>query len=134
VTSVWLRSPYVRDMTPRHWAVGSCTSRSSKMEALRSFETPGTYYRVERRHILEEEGRRFYMVVSSATQQLRLVLVKSVELPRRRCSQWYRVHLVSVLHLTETIGDGRHAAAVALHRANCCRSLLLTGQDCRWVE
>jgi len=104
------------------------------MEALRSLETSGTCYRVERRHIPEEGGRRFYLVVSSATQQLRLVLVKSVELPCRRCSQRYRVHLVFVLHLTETIGDGRQAAAVALHRAKCCRYLLLTRQDCKWVE
>jgi len=104
------------------------------METLRSFETSGTYCRVERRHIPEEGGQQFYLVVSSATQQLRLVLVKPVELPCRRCSQRHRVHLVFVLHLTETIGDGKQAAAVALYRAKYCRSLLLTGQDCRWVE
>ena len=134
MSSVWLRSLCVRVMTPCHWAVGSRTSRSSKMEALHSFEMSGTDYRVARRHIPEERVRLFYLVVSSATQQLRLVLVESVELPCRRCSRRYRVHLVFVLHLTETIGDGRQAAAVALHRAKCCRYLLLTGQGCRWVE
>jgi hypothetical protein len=57
-------------MSPRHWTVGSHTCRSSKIDALRSFETSGTDYRVD-------ESPRFYFVVSSATQQLRLVLVKS---------------------------------------------------------
>ena len=85
------------------------------MEALRSIETSGTDYRVARRHIPEEGSPRFYLVVSSATQQLRLVLVKSVELPCRRYSQRYRGHLMFGWHLTETIGYyGRHAAAVAV--------------------
>ena len=74
---MWMRSLCVRGMSPRHWAVGSRTSRSSKIEALRSFETSGTDYLVARRHIPEEGSPRFYFVVSSATQQLRLVLVKS---------------------------------------------------------
>ena len=133
LTSVWMRCLCVRDTTPRHWAVGSRTSRSSKMEALLSFETSGTDYRVARHHIPEEGSPRFYLVVSSAAQQLRLVLAKSVEIPCRRRSQRYRVHLVFVLHLTETIGYGRQAAGVALRRAKCSRYLLLTGQGCRYV-
>lgn len=69
---MWIRSLCVRGMSPHHWAVGSRTSKSSKMEALRSFETSGTDYRVARCHIPEEGSPRFYFEVSSATQQLRL--------------------------------------------------------------